>query len=278
MTPDSLSELMAQAARELEQQPSLESTMQAAVDIAVRDLDGAEAAGLSIVVDRHQVQTLAATSREVRRGDVLQYDVGEGPCLDAVWEERIVYSPDLTHEHRWPLWAERASRETGYRSLLAFQLFTTHERVGALNLYSTQVNGFGATDRDLGWSLAAHISVAVRSAQEIEQLQAALDSRTVIAQAVGRLMERYDMTPEGAFSFLARVSSTTNTKLRDIAADLCSTGSLPHAKGLKGGWSRGAAKPARADQRAQRARPSPPQAAASSARASESGASTEATA
>lgn len=231
MTPDSLGELMAKAARELEQQSSAEATMQAAVEVAVQDIDGADAAGLSMVVDRRRVETLAATSPQVRHADALQYELAEGPCLDAVWDDRVVHSPQLPQDPRWPRWAARASTETGYRSLLAFQLFTTHDRVGALNLYSTHVDGFGVTDRDLGWALAAHISVSVRTAQEIEQLQAALDSRTVIAQAVGMLMERYEMTPESAFAVLARVSSTTNTKLRDIAVVLRSTGKLPSTEG-----------------------------------------------
>lgn len=234
MTPGTLSELMAQAARELGQQPSGLATMQVAVEVAVQDIDGADAAALSAVVGRRSVETLASTSSEARLADAIQYELSEGPCLDAVREERLVHSPDLTHEPRWPRWAERASRETGYRSLMAFQLYVAQDRLGALNVYSTTVHGFDADDRDHGLALAAHISVAVRSAKEIEQLQAALDSRTIIAQAVGILMERHGMTAPSAFSVLARVSSTTNIKLRDIATDLCSTGRPPPVPGGTG--------------------------------------------
>ena len=228
MTPDSLPELMAQAARDLQHQSGTDATMQTAVDVALRDIDGAEAIGLSMVTRRREVETLAATAPEARLADVLQYRHDEGPCLDAVWEHRVVHSRDLRQESRWPRWAAQASAETGYRSMMAFQLFTTSDRLGALNLYSTQVDGFDTTDRDHGLALAAHISVAVRSAQQIQNLQAALDSRTVIAQAVGILMERYDLEPDGAFSVLTRVSTTTNSKLRDLAEQLCTTGGLPH--------------------------------------------------
>lgn len=218
---------MADAARELQEQESPAATMKAAAEVAVQDVDGAEAAALTIVRERRHVETLAATSAGARRADELQYELHEGPCLDAVWEERVVHSPDLSQEQRWPRWAAAAVAETGVRSMMAFQLFTTRDTVGALNLYAGSEHGFGPEDREVGLALAAHVAVAVRASQEIEQLQSALDSRTVIAQAVGILMERYTMTPQAAFATLARVSSTTNTKLREIAHELCTGGSLP---------------------------------------------------
>lgn len=218
---------MGQAARELQHQSDARETMQAAVEIAVRDIGAADGAALSLVVRSGDVQTLAASSEQARRGDELQHELEEGPCLTTVWDEHLVHSPDLTAEDRWPTWAARAAQETGYRSLMAFQLFTTRDAVGGLNLYSTRARGFEAADRDYGLALAAHVAVAVREAQQIEQLQHALDSRTVISQAVGILMERYGIPPDVAFSVLARVSSTTNTKLHLIAAELCSSGKLP---------------------------------------------------
>ena len=41
-------------------------------------------------------------------------------------------------------------------------------------------------------------------------------------------MERYELTADQAFQLLARVSMTTNIKLRDVAAHLTRTGELPH--------------------------------------------------
>lgn len=227
MARRALSDLMADAARELEEQPSPGATMRAAAEVAVREVDGADAATLTIGRHRRRVETLGATSPAAQRADELQYELLEGPCLDAVWEERVVHSRDLTQETRWPRWAARASSETGFASLVAYQLFTTSDTVGALNLYSTSARGFGAADRDVGLALAAHVAIAVRASQQIEQLQSALDGRTVIAQAVGILMERYSLTAQSAFALLARVSSMSNTKLREISAELCAGGPLP---------------------------------------------------
>lgn len=218
---------MGDAARELQNQSDAAETMQTAVEVAVREMDGADGAALSIILRGGKVQTLAASSDAAGRADELQYELEEGPCLEAVWEEALVRSRDFAAEERWPRWAARVAEETGYRSMMAFQLFTTGDAVGALNLYSTSAHGFDAADRELGLALAAHISVAVRQSQEIADLKCALDGRTVISQAVGMLMERYGLPPEGAFSVLTRVSTTTNTKLRDIAAELCAKGTLP---------------------------------------------------
>jgi ANTAR domain len=72
------------------------------------------------------------------------------------------------------------------------------------------------------------VSAAIaEAAAQIRQLHTALDSRDVIGQAKGILMERYRLTPDGAFALLARASQNTNVKLREVAAELCRTGTLP---------------------------------------------------
>jgi ANTAR domain len=74
----------------------------------------------------------------------------------------------------------------------------------------------------------AAVSAAIAGAvAQIRQLHTALDSRDVIGQAKGILMERYRLTPDAAFALLARASQDTNVKLREVAADLCRTGTLP---------------------------------------------------
>jgi ANTAR domain-containing protein len=55
---------------------------------------------------------------------------------------------------------------------------------------------------------------------EIEQLKIALESRTVIATAVGILVERRRHTPDEAFRGLVELSQRSNTKLAAIAREL----------------------------------------------------------
>ena len=63
------------------------------------------------------------------RADQLQYELGEGPCLDAVWEQDTFRIDDLTVEPRYGDWSRRVVAETGIRSSLSLQLFTDPEGV-----------------------------------------------------------------------------------------------------------------------------------------------------
>lgn len=63
--------------------------------------------------------------------------------------------------------------------------------------------------------------------EKVEHLTMGIESRDVIGQAKGILMERYGLTGEQAFEVLVSVSSTTNLKLRQIAVDLVVTRTLP---------------------------------------------------
>jgi transcriptional regulator with GAF, ATPase, and Fis domain len=225
--PDSLNQRMAEAARELEKQFDAQHTMQSAVDLAVVNVTGCEAAGISIVRRGRDIYTPASTDPMVAAGDRLQYETGEGPCLDAIWDEETVYSPSLAYDRRWPLWGPRVAAETGAQSVLAFQLFTDHQSLGALNLYSRKRDAFDDADREDGQALAAHIAIAVAAVQEIGSLTAALDSRSIIGQATGILMERYGLDQPRAFAVLARVSAAEERKVRDIAVELVETRALP---------------------------------------------------
>ena len=63
-------------------------------------------------------------------------------------------------------------------------------------------------------------------AQQVGHLHEALATRDLIGQAKGVLMERYKISPHEAFVLLTTVSSQTNTKLRDVAEQLATTGVL----------------------------------------------------
>jgi AmiR/NasT family two-component response regulator len=54
--------------------------------------------------------------------------------------------------------------------------------------------------------------------REIEGLRRALETRSVIGQAIGIVMSLERLTAEAAFSWLVARSSRTNTKLREVAA------------------------------------------------------------
>jgi transcriptional regulator with GAF, ATPase, and Fis domain len=218
---DSLSVRMAETARKLQDlQGDTEATVRLAVQLAQTNIQGCDGAGLAFVSSRKVVETMAATNQMVVDAARLQQELKEGPCLDAIWKEQVVYSPSLAYDHRWPTWGPRAVAETDARSVLSFQLFTHGDTLGALNLYSHSLDAFDQDARDEGTAIAAHIAIAVAASEQIQQLSIGLDTRTVIGQATGLLMERFDLDAARAFSVLARLSSQSNTKLRSVAMEL----------------------------------------------------------
>ena len=227
MTIQGFSEQLAQAARDLGSE-NVETTLETAVRLAVELLDDCHGAGVTLVRRDKTLQTPVATADWVARGDALQYELQEGPCVDAVWVDEIVYCNDLAQEQRWPSWAPRVVDELGVRSMLCLQLFTDHDKVGALNLYSSHPNGFiGVSDQHEAQALASHASVALVAALEIQHLNTVVTNRAVIGQAEGILMERFDIEADRAFHMLQRASSHTNIKLHQIAVEFVRTRHLP---------------------------------------------------
>lgn len=217
---DSLSERMAEAARQLQDhQSDPEATFELAVKLVLANVEGCDSAGLSFVHARQRVDTVAATDHMAFDADQLQYELGEGPCLDSIWEEETVHSPNLGHDKRWPTWGPRVAKETEAESILCFRLFTHHDTLGALNLYSRRRDAFDHDAQDEGRAIAAHVAIAVAASQEVQHLSKGLHSHTIIGQATGILMERFDLDAARAFSVLVRLSQHNNVKLREVAAE-----------------------------------------------------------
>lgn len=224
---NTLAERMARAARELQGESDPQAMLQAAVRLAAENVGGSDAAAITIREPDGRLHTQAFTDELALRCDLLQYELGEGPCLDALESERLVATADLTEEARWPAWAKRVAEEHGVRSMLCIQLFTYGGTLGALNLYARRTDAFDDEAVEDAEALAAHIAVALAAARKEDEFAEALKSRTVIAQACGMLMERYGLDADRAFQVLVRVSSQGHVKVRDLARELVDTGRLP---------------------------------------------------
>jgi AmiR/NasT family two-component response regulator len=96
-----------------------------------------------------------------------------------------------------------------------------------LSLYALHPDAFTADDEAIAHILARHASVAVATARHEVSMAQAVDARKLVGQAMGILMERFDMNGDQAFAVLRRYSQDTNTKLRDVAQTLIDTRSLP---------------------------------------------------
>jgi AmiR/NasT family two-component response regulator len=68
--------------------------------------------------------------------------------------------------------------------------------------------------------LLASAADAVKQRRLVGQLQTALNTRIVIEQAKGVLMERKMLPPSQAFQVLRRMARSSSRKLVDVAADV----------------------------------------------------------
>jgi GAF domain-containing protein len=159
--------------------------------------------------------------------DQVQYTTGEGPCVHAAELSGLGHSlsDDLATEPAWPTFGPAAASR-GLRSVLSTTLLTAQppELSGALNIYSRRRHAFDDHARDLALLLATHASLALATTHALTtaelqraQLHKAIDTRDVIGQAKGILMQRRGCTAEEAFDLLRRTSRDLNIKLVRLA-------------------------------------------------------------
>jgi GAF domain-containing protein len=225
ISADALAVRLGDIARELQHKEDPDSMLNGIVHAALELVPHAADASVSLVTGRRTIDSRAASSDLPRRVDALQSETGQGPCLDASYEKRVVSVPDLSSDARWPDFSRQAFK-LGARSMLSFQLFVNGDHLGALNLFGKDVNVFDAESERIGALVAAHAAVAVAGSQQVSQLTLALDTRDLIGQAKGILMERYKITAQQAFLLLSRASSELNIKLRDVAEQLTISGEM----------------------------------------------------
>lgn len=210
--------LLAEMAQRLQAEPDLEQTLAAALEYAVAAV-GADDAGVLLVHSGSRIESVAATAPVIEKVDQLQLEVAEGPCLSAFVTDRSYRIADTLTETRWPTWSSLVV-PLGIRSVIGVQLGTATADLGALNLFGAAPEQFGDEDVAVAQFLADHVSVALAHAKREANLALAVDSRTVIGQAQGILMERYSLDPQQAFSVLRRYSQDRNIKLRQVAEEV----------------------------------------------------------
>jgi transcriptional regulator with GAF, ATPase, and Fis domain len=221
-----LVELVDRLARELLAQPTPDEVLDRTVRLAAEGIEGAASVSVSLLDKRRRVATAAASDDLARAGDELQYRLGEGPCLDAVWAADVVHCPDLTGEARWPRWRP-AAVDLALASMLSVRLATPERTLGSLNLYGRREDAFDPVARTLAGSFAAHAAIAYVRAHDRQHLETALVSRNLIGQAQGILMERHKITAERAFEVLVTASQEGNIRLVEVARRVVETGVTP---------------------------------------------------
>jgi GAF domain-containing protein len=227
-TPDTSSmsdSALAEAARKVADNPEIQDALQAIVDLAMTSCN-CQGASVTLVRADGGAETSATSSAQIEQADDLQYAFDEGPCLRAAEQGGAYLIVDTANDPRWPHWGP-AVAAMGLRSVLSIHLFTDHRVLGALNLYYEAHDDFSDDEIEVAKVVAAHASVALAKVRSERDLWRAIDSRHLIGQAQGMLMERFKLSSEKSFAVLRRYSQQHNIKLHEVAGGLIRTGRLP---------------------------------------------------
>lgn len=221
-----LAEAFGRVARSLGTETDAETTLGQIVHLAVETLDACEHAGISYV--EHGAVKSGPSTGPIPAGiGDLQSEIGEGPCLDAITQRKVVTSGCLSEEDRWPAFANRAHAESGMQSVLAVPLVTDHETMGAINLYSSAEDAFDQRDVALALIFSIHAAVALARSRERQQLERKVASRQSIGEAVGILMAHHRITEPEAFELMRSASQRLNVRVQALAEDVVRTGEMP---------------------------------------------------
>jgi GAF domain-containing protein len=147
----------------------LEESLSSITQSAAANIPGVDWASISTTRRNGPIKTLAPTDPRVLKADEMQYELGEGPCVQAALEEHVVLVQDLAADSRWPKYGARAV-ELGIGGQLAFQFDAGHQTRGALNLYAGRPNAFDADSVSLAQMYASHVGTAMGWSRREESL------------------------------------------------------------------------------------------------------------
>ena len=162
-------------------------------EVAKRTVPGAAEASVTLI-EAGEARTAAYTGKIALALDERQYEAERGPCLDAAAGAVLVSVNDMASEDRWKRFAE-AAMEAGVRSSLSMGIPIQDALVGALNMYGTTPHAFNDESIELARTFAGYAAIALAnahlyasSAALAEQMRQAMESRSVIDQAIGVTM------------------------------------------------------------------------------------------
>jgi GAF domain-containing protein len=213
-----LAEALTVASQQLHETSTPHSTLRTAVRLAVHIMPGAEHAGISVVERGDGLRTLAWTDEVVRSAESGHTGREQHGHWDQLWHSPVARITDSEADDGWDVLAA-----LGLRSALSLRLRADKRRLTVLTAYARKPGVFDEEATRVGRLFTAHVSIALDSATVREQLTEAMQTRDLIGQATGILMERQGIDAAAAFESLVRASQRENVKLRELARRIVGT-------------------------------------------------------
>ena len=193
---------------------------------ATRTVVGVDGTGLTLISEDGQPRWVAVSDAAMQLLEEVQHDFGEGPCLAAFAEDRVVAVEDLRRELVWDRIAV-VVRQLQVRGVLSAPVRLGDQPVGSLNVYASQPRAWSPAEVQALGAFAVVTAELVRTAVELAnhqlevgQLRRALSSRVWIEQAKGVVAATEGVTLEQAFDQLRGRARSSSRKLADVAQEV----------------------------------------------------------
>ena len=193
----------------------------------------ADGVGLMLADEQGALGWVTATNEAERAFEQAERDLGEGPCVDAFTAGQVVWTADLRADPRWPRLGP-AARTNQVRGVLSAPVLVDDQPIGTCNALTGVPRAW--TEADAGavrafagmlGRLIGSITDARHKTELTVQLQSALNSRVLIEQAKGVLMERQGVDAQRAFELLRHRARSSERKLADVARELLAPSGQP---------------------------------------------------
>ena len=204
--------------------PSGEIHTQQLCDVCA-EVTGVTGAGIMLMsgdVRRGSVCTTDAVSALIEQ---LQYELGEGPCVDAYHEDRPVSEPDLA-DPAAPRWVgfTGPAVDAGARAVFGFPLQVGAVRLGALNLYCDApgpLTDEAHADAMLMAGIVAQALMLIQAGAPAcavaSELEANADFQFVVHQASGMVAAQLDVSVGQALMRIRAYAFGNDLSLTDVA-------------------------------------------------------------
>jgi GAF domain-containing protein len=220
---------------DLDPERDLASTLHQAVVVA-KQLFAVDAAGVMLADHDGKLRWASASDRRAQTLEDNQEIFAAAPCTAAFVSGRPAVMCDATLEPRWGE-LTLAVVELQIRSGLSVPVELGGGPIGTLDVYAVAPRGWDATEvsalqtyAGLVATLLGTAAKAERSGRLAEQLQAALNARSLIEQAKDTLVERERLDDRQAFIELRRAARSSGSRPIDQDGEAIAGLALPHGR------------------------------------------------
>jgi hypothetical protein len=182
---------------------------------------------ISVFDQNRRASLIQATDSTSARLEQMQFDLGEGPSIDAYTTASLVLVPDLATADRWPGFLRSAADET-VGAIFAFPLMLGAAGTGTVTCYRTDPGGLDAELAGIGTSLCRAIAgpafrrAIVLADEESPDREAPFETRREIHQATGMVLTQLDISATDALSRLRAYAFSSGSTVQEIAHDVVS--------------------------------------------------------